>query len=458
MALAVAAPLIWWSSARVAVPDPNIVLIVIDALRADRLGCYGYSRPTSPNIDRLAREGVLFERAITQGGWTRPAIGSLFTATYPHSHGAIDARTPLSAEALTIAEKLEARGYFTIGVQTNPFLSRHRNFSQGFKHYREMIGADGPRVVNELVGQLGQRNPQKFFAYLHFLDVHTPYKAPKGHRVRFLERYEGSLDPVQVRSRLRVYRMLPQLDVADRRYISNLYDSSVSHADEYVGRLMNRLAERGILDDTLFIVTSDHGEELFDHGGFEHGHSMYQEIVRVPLIIKHPRLAAGGLRIKQLVRHVDIFPTLMGFLRLKNPPSIVGRDLGPAIEDPDADWRLVGLTESTLHGPKQWAVQQGHYKVIEIGRATRSHELEFLKLFPQHAGSAAADRRQLYDLASDPLEKSPLNDPAMQSRLVALLDAERRAGPPPLTAGPPEPIDPERLEQLRSLGYIDSDR
>lgn len=434
--------------------NPNIVLIVLDAVRADRLGCYGYGRPTSPNIDRLAREGVIFDRAIAQGGWTKPSIASLFTSLYPHTHGASGAQSPLPPEVLTLAEKLHELRYFTTAVQTNPFLSGGRNFGQGFDTYTEMIGAEGTRLVAELGKQLETRKPERFFAYLHFLDAHTPYKPPERHRAKFVRPYEGTLDKLRVRSRVGVYEKLGQLSEADKRHISDLYDASVSAVDEYVGQIVDKLAELDYIDNTLFILTADHGEELFDRGGFEHGHSMYEEVVRVPLIMHHPRLAAGGVKVKQLVRLVDVFPTVMGFLGRGSPKGLMGRDLGPAIANPKADWRMVGLTERALHGPQQWAVQQGPFKIIYIARATEPWEVEFLKLFPAHPGSTSVERIEMYDLGRDPFERTPLSDLPLQKHMLDVLDLERLAGPGVTYAATPEKIDPKRLEQLRSLGYV----
>ena len=227
-------------------PDANLLLIVIDTLRADHLGIYGYGRDTSPTLDRLAREGVWFERVVTQGAWTRPAVGSLCTSLYPTAHGAAGHGRTLSAEALTLAEAMRAEGYVTLGVQTNPFLRGARTFAQGFDSYEKMIGASGPRVIRRFKQELERLDPQKFFAYVHLMDVHLPYNATESFRRMFEKGYDGSIFGAdEIRLRDRTVAQTKRLTETDKRHVIDLYDAGVREADSYVAEILEELEARG---------------------------------------------------------------------------------------------------------------------------------------------------------------------------------------------------------------------
>ena len=289
----------------------------------------------------------------------RPAVGSLFTSLYPTAHGAVGHGRTLSAEALTLAEAMRAEGYVTLAVQTNPFLRGPRTFAQGFDSYERMIGASGSRVVRRFKQELERLDPQKFFAYVHLMDVHLPYDAPESFRRMFEKGYDGSIFGAdEIRLNDRTVAQTKRLTETDERHVIDLYDAGVREADSYVAEILEELEARGQLDSTIVVVTSDHGEELFDHSSFEHGHSVYGEITRVPLIINHTGLPRET-RVGQLVRHIDILPTLLGLMDLPLPPGLMGRDLRPAIADPSLDWQLPGFTETMLYGPPQFSLEQG---------------------------------------------------------------------------------------------------
>ncbi len=432
-------------------PDANIVLIVIDTLRADHLGAYGYTRETSPTLDRMAREGVLFERVVTQGAWTPPAMGSLFTSLYPHVHGAVEFKTELSDRLLTLADALKARGYFTIGVQTNPSLGQ--GFGQGFDSYVEVFKARDSKIVKRLEGQLKQLGGRKFFAYLHMMGVHIPYNAREPFLGKFVEPYSGtSLRPNRIGAKDRRKLRSQPLTDADKRHVVNLYDAGIAETDSNVARILAVLEAVKVADSTIVIVTSDHGEELFDRESFGHGHSLQREIVRVPLIVRHPAVEPGGIRVRQLVRLIDIFPTVLGLLGMESPRVLMGRDLGPAIENPNQDWQLVGFSEAMLEGPPQFAIEQGRYKLLRIEQPATRHERR--KLLEVRRQSALKGAVELYDLKADPDERQPIDAEAPHNRLARVLDGERRAGAHLRPAPVARDIDKERLDQLRSLGYV----
>jgi arylsulfatase A-like enzyme len=432
----------------------NVLLIVVDSLRADHLGAYGYARPTSPRFDRLAREGALFERAITQGAWTRPSIASLFTSLYAHVHGATRMGTALSDDAITIAEVLRSNGFATMAVQTNPTVTAAQNFTQGFETYVERIGGSAPRVLSRFHEWLDHERPRRFFGYLHFMDVHLPYDAPEPHRHRFVGPYSGVLKADEIHSRSDVLPRLSRLSDEDRRHVAELYDASINYFDEYLGRLTDDLERRALLDETLILIVADHGEELFDHGWFEHGHSVHRELVRVPFLIRHPRLVPRGVRIGQLVRLIDVFPTIVGMLGLDPPADLMGRDLRPAIADPSADWGLPGLTDATLYGPAQIAIERGPYKLMRVAASHSRRDATFMAVMTAGKTLTGEGAVAFYDLASDPDERRSMMEHPQAERWQRLLeDEQRQSGGRTLAAGP-EIIDDEQREQLRSLGYL----
>jgi arylsulfatase A-like enzyme len=433
---------------------PNIVLIVIDTLRADHLGTYGYARPTSPNLDRLAADAVVFERVVTQGGWTRPAMASLFTSLYPHVHGAFKSNQTLPAEATTLAESLQEAGYRTMGLQTNPFISGARNLAQGFREYYERYGANGETLMNALFRWLDRHGETKFFAYVHLMDVHLPYESPEANRVKFDAPYHGQLDPNRVGTRKQILKLLPTLTDEDKRHVIALYDAGVNYADEQIGRMIDALRERKLLDNTIIVITADHGEELFDRGGYEHGHSLYKEVSHIPLIIRTPRHAGHAVRVRQLVRLIDVYPTILGLVGLSIPSAVMGRDLSPAMDNPDLDWDLAGFTEATMYGPPQLALEQGPFKLLVIAPPKGSTETQFFETFPWMRGSPESGFTGFYDLRRDPGEHARLPDHPLQARLLSALQDERSVASDRALTGAEETPDKETLERLKSLGYV----
>lgn len=435
--------------------DPNIILILIDSLRSDHLGIYGYERATSPTIDRLGREGVVFQNAVSSSSWTRPALGSLFTSLHPHVHGATETSKTLPAEAITLAEKMHERQYVTVGIQTNPLVSGNRNFAQGFDSYREVFASNGRQVVKDFRAWLDRHKQQKFFAYIHFMDVHLPYDAPRENRSKFVRPYTGRLDPRRIRSQTQIYDLLPTLTAADRSHIIDLYDAGINQVDDYIDIMINALRSRRLLDDTILIITSDHGEELFDHGAFEHGHSMHREVLQIPLIIWNPRLSTRGVRVSQVVRLIDVLPTVLGFLGVTPPPGVMGRDLGPSIADPNLDWDLDAFSEGVLYGPGQSAIQKGPFKMVRIDPTKSRLQSRFFERLPARPGwTSDGGLVQFFDLKRDPAEQHPIAGHALEPTWSRMLTSSRSAGDAVRLTPVTEAMDKERLEQLRSLGYL----
>ncbi len=337
---------------------PNLLFITIDTLRSDRMSGYGYRKPTTPFLDELARSGLLYERAFATSSWTWPSTASLFTGLGPYEHGVLSTRScRLDRANETLAEVLQQRGYTTAAIACNPLIDRSRLFDQGFERFD-----DGSRlrktdeVLGEILATLDQLRDVRFFLYLHLVDPHTPH-APLAAELERLGGEEPEDFPTRLVAGLTVdgmdhyaKRLLEGEDTdasggrrpvsivpeEHARWISDRYDASVGTVDQHLGDVLRRLEELGLDDRTVIAVTSDHGEELFDHGGLSHGHALWRELVQVPLILAGPGIPEG-VRVKTQVSNRHLAPTLAqlggaeleaaaGGVDLTNPDAI-GRDV-----------------------------------------------------------------------------------------------------------------------------------
>lgn len=275
----------------VATPDaPNIVFIVMDTLRKDRVGAYGYERPTTPNIDRLAAQGVRFSEAYATSSWTWPSTASLLTGLPPDAHGVKSAEScTLNQRIETLAEALQKRGYTTAAFVGNPIVEPNRYFDQGFESFDVEVPVFRPsdEVVPPALEWLREHAPLRFFLYLHLVDPHTPHVPHPEEALRLglgpkpPDWPEGGLDRVS-------YDELPSDDV--RAYTHDLYDASVATGDRWVGKVLAELDALELTDSTVICFTTDHGEELYDHGSHGHGHALWAELVESPLIFKGPEI------------------------------------------------------------------------------------------------------------------------------------------------------------------------
>jgi arylsulfatase A-like enzyme len=426
---------------------PSIVLLVVDTLRADHLGAYGYARPTSPRIDALAARGAVFERALAPSSWTVPSVASLLTGEIPSRHGAGAKRSggdfvrhegrkvfqvPDPGLSL-LAEELRGAGYATAAVVANPFLSPALELDRGFDHYVYLGDAPrAPAVLEEGLRWLDATETRPVFLYLHFFDPHMPYEAGP----ELAGRFTGPLDtpfalPVE---RVRDLRSRAgSMSEAERAFVVAAYDEEIAFVDREIGRLLDALDERGLLAGSLVVVTSDHGEELFDHGGFEHGHTLYQELLHVPLVLAGPSIAPQ--RLEQPVSLVDLAPTLRERAGLAAGPPGPGVSLWPLLRGEESLAPRDLVAEGVLYGPPQQALVRWPRKLIlDAGRESR-----------------------LYDLERDPAEERPLDGAsaaqarALEEALRARLDAAAGAYQP----APEAVLSPLTRSRLRALGYVE---
>ena len=396
----------------------NLLLVSLDTVRADHLGSYRYAAAETPRIDALASSGLRFEQATTVVPLTLPAHSSLMTGTFPGWHGVRDnGGFYLDDDQRTLAEVLKEHGYRTGGFVGTFVLDRRWGIAQGFDRYfdefdldkfadaaaMDMIQRRGSDVVDRALAWLGETRDQRFFAWVHLYDAHTPYEAPETVQSRFPRTRDGA------------------------------YDAEIAYVDLQVGRLVDALRADGRLSDTVIVVVGDHGEMLGEHGEATHGFFIYEPATHVPLIINGPGVPAAV--IPDQVRIVDVMPTALSLLGLTVPTEVQGVDLMPLARGEALD--LIAHSESWY--PRYhygWSelrsVQDGRFKLIQ------------------------APRPELYDLSNDPREERDrsTDEAARRDGFVRALDAfesrTRRAG----ADEGPRPIDSETEERLAALGYV----
>jgi hypothetical protein len=317
-------------------PRPDIVLVLVDTLRADRLGCYGNPRPTSPNLDRLAAEGLRFEHALSASTWTLPSTASILSGLLPDQHGVRVGGEALSDAAVTAAERLRAAGYRTVAFTDGGWVHHRWGFGQGFARFdvlpRTGRSADVRLIVDAALEWLDTARQHPYLLVVHTYEVHQPYVDPDGFAEPFLDpAYEGRLD-----RRVKVASTRPEeYDAADAAWMLGLYDGEIRRADHHLARLLERLRSSPRWDRTAVIVTSDHGEEFLDHGGIEHVMGrVYDANVRVPLLLRLPDGTRRGV-VQAPASGVDIAPTLIDLAGLDPDRSLPGRSL---LEIADGGW------------------------------------------------------------------------------------------------------------------------
>jgi arylsulfatase A-like enzyme len=326
----------WGADTRQKPARPNVLLIVMDTTRVDHLSCYGYSRRTTPNLDRIAAQGVLFEQAISAGSWTLPSHATLFTGLYARDHKTTAESWSLGAEFTTLAEVLTAAGYDTAGFSGNPWLSDATGLKRGFRKFidvwrnllPERPGDEGAdltvKLLLEWVDSAPTRRP--FFAFVNFMEPHFSYNPPAGFERSFLP---AGADPTQVAG-LREWKHprelgyilhVPGYEVTPNQFqlLGDLYDGEIAYVDSKLDELIRGLEKRDLLDETLLIVTADHGEHLGDHELMDHKMSVYDALIHVPLIIRCPRGVHRGVRIRGQVQTNDLFASVLGMCGVERP-------------------------------------------------------------------------------------------------------------------------------------------
>jgi arylsulfatase A-like enzyme len=369
--------------------QPDIIIYLVDTLRADHLDVYGYPRETAPRLRAWASEAVVFDRAYAPSSWTRPSVATLLTGLLPLRHRTIGRSDVLSDAFPSLAAPLAAEGYETVGIVSNANVLPIWGFGRGFRTWEDVAAAsaeaNAEQVVDRALEHLAAIPPEvPALLYVHSIDPHGPYQPPPPYDERFTDSPHIFLDR---------------------------YDGEIAYADEHYGRFLERLRALGRYENAVIVFVSDHGEEFNDHGGWSHGHTLFEESIRIPLLIKLPGGAHAGLRVAEPVSLADLMPTLLGLAAAPVPPGLDGVDLmahldGSSALDPERPVLFdLSLESSGERIDVVRAVRRGHFKLIR-------------RLRPKH-------QEDLFDLSLDPSEQLGSREPLSEERaaLSALLDA-----------------------------------
>ncbi len=460
----------WPSDAPKPASKPNVLLISVDTLRADRLGSHGYHLPTSPTLDRLAEQGVRFDDASVPWPVTWPAMASMLTGTYPSTNGMrLLPRRPLPSDNVTLAEYLREAGYGTGAVVANVNVGRKFAFDQGFDHFVESWATEATRqtgrpdfknrpgrvkaftnatiVTDEAIELLNTfEEHQPFFLWLHYIDPHGPYLPPPPYQGLWHDQYAPN---ILREGRLPKYQR--QLDangkpIRDLAHYEAQYDREIRYFDDQLQRLLADLEHRGLVQNTLMIVTADHGESLGEHFDYlNHGGTPHQPSVGVPLIVVFPGRVPVGQEVSAPVGLIDLTPTVLDLVGLDIPDEIQGQSLAAVMSGAAGPHEFVFM-ESGTRSPTQLSVRHGKWKLVQI-RA------------PGDRKAFRLGESQLYDLETDPTEQTNVSAAhrAIVEKLAAALAQWKRDTPVYHgTEGMGQKgLDPQTKEMLRALGYAE---
>jgi arylsulfatase A-like enzyme len=426
--------------------DCNVILISIDTLRADHLGCYGYPRPTSPSVDRFAEDAVQFQWAIAHAPSTEPSHGAIFTSMLPAHHGGWRAkRQPISSDAVMMAEIFKGAGYKTVSYNGGGQVSKNFGFDRGFDVYDSSSG-DFNEKVDKAQEWIQQNGEDKFYMFLHTYQVHAPYTPEKQYLDLFDGDYSGDLGPtISNRLLIDIHEGTVRPSAADVQHIVNTYDGEIRSMDDAFGRLSAFLTQQGILDNTIVLFTSDHGEEFGEHGEVgRHSHALYDELLHVPLLMHFPMQKFGGTKVDQQVRGIDILPTLTEILAIEPLEQFQGSS-------------LVSLLGGRDNDPRP-AVSQVDLAQPHPPTSIRTASEKLILGSPKSVDDALSQAYQYYRLSEDPAEVENLFDSPGSGESILALEQELRAllaGPGVEPANQPIEIDETTQQQLKALGYTD---
>jgi arylsulfatase A-like enzyme len=456
----------------------------MDAVRADHLSCYGYSMPTTPALDGLAAGGLVFDRAFAAAPWTPPSHASLFTGTYPSRHGVdVDENLHLSGQYPTMAEILSLRGYATLAILPDAHLSEARGFSRGFTDFVEIfrmpyvafdynsatslfrnlvLGRDArayhsSRLLKNWLHKQVRSDAQPFFAFINYKTAHNSYRSP----LPFRSRFRISPDAGQDSRKLHYYAnggaypyMAGGLDMTehDMQVVQSWYDGAIAYLDHSIRDLREFLIELGVYEDTLIIITADHGENFGDHGLGYHLFCLYDSLIRVPLLMNYPRLGKSGKRIDSLVSLTDVLPTILELIGCDpgDYPEIQGKSLLPfdGSEVHDHIFAEFGRPQYML---KRLAARYPQHNFSRYDRGLQCIRTTEFKLIVGSDGS-----EELYHLPSDPAEtRNMIKYYPAEADILRRALKDRLASSQPATASLPSREDDRVItKNLEDLGYF----
>jgi len=439
-------------------PPPNVIVVLVDTLRADRLGVYGNRNGLTPYLDELARRGTVFGNAYAASSWTCPSVTSLFSSRYPSQHQVTNWDALISDSEVTLGERLQQAHYRSLGFVANLRLTEQLGYGQGFERWNAYMSATKLRADRlrrrllsspEMAAARGAQAP--LFLYVHYMEPHAPYNMPPRYRKKFERRADPSIDSAAAAQKL-LDLNFGALSAAELDHLTSLYDAEVAFLDDELRRLMAGLEARGLLQHSIVVVTADHGEELGEHQLVGHGVSLYNQELHVPLIVVGQGVPAGQV-VREPVSLMDVAPSLLALIGQPAEPRFEGRSLVPLLQGGTAPVDIAAelFQASTTFDARRHssAIVRGNHKLLTIAGNWRT----------------VADA-EMYDLAADPAETKPVGyvggprqlaagtpELALAEDLVrALQQRETRLAS---SATPQEraPVDEKMRERLRGLGY-----
>jgi arylsulfatase A-like enzyme len=442
-------------------PRANLLLVVLDTVRADRLPSYGYTRGTSPEIDRFAEHAMRFSEFYSTSSWTIPSHASLFTGLFPSAHGATQTHLELARHHTTLAERLQNAGFQTWGASGNPFVGQGTQLSQGFERFERTWSTrvrpnsePHPAVVGFRSFLADPRSSRPFFAFINLMEAHSPYDPPADLRAAFVAGEVGSIRLARlVRKPWSDYYTGDPHTPEELETLSDLYDGEIAFVSRIFGQLLGVLREDGRLDDTWVVLTSDHGEHFGENGRIEHMFTLYNTAVRVPLFIRPPGGTTGPQLNAQPAQLVDLFATMLSVLGAGDAAGAEGMDLL------SSEFQRDDLL-SEYHHPDQVlalfapdALDESRERIDPHRRTLRALQRGALRFIWSSDG-----RHELYDLATDPGETHDLYTTASElppaaAELMARLEAMAEDAPARGASAGVDDLDAETRDALRALGY-----
>ena len=476
---------------------PNIMIISLVPLRADHLSCYGYHRETTPNIDRLAAEGTIYERAYSTASWTPPAHASLVTGRYPSSHGAFGDAS-LSDSVPTIAELLGELGYQSVGFVNASHLGKFKQLDRGFREFHELwrarralppgkfnriktltakarlklrrwafnsglIDRDASSTTRKAIKWLDayKQNPKKpYFMLLHYHEIHHPYQAPYPYKYQYISSRIRNGD---WRKTLRLYnskRPLFSIDGSlqitsqEAEVLKALYAAQVFYVDKHLGRLFAQMRRLDLMDQTVIIILSPHGESIGEHNFVGHTSILYESVVRIPLIIRFPGAVPSNLRVRSLVQITDVLPTVLELAEGNtNGLALQGYSLLPVESNRVyrewalAEWRGKSVPDDL----RELAQDKGRQSVLD----RFAHAMQMIRQDDYKYLRSSNGREELFNLTTDPDELNNLASQKPEQARIMAAQLEKTLGPfvPQSDESDSQDIEEDIADDLRSLGY-----
>ncbi len=439
---------------------PNVIILLIDALRADHLSCYGYSRDTTPNIDKFSKDAVMFTQAISHSTFTKTSVASLFTSRYPYQHGVYWGNNKhssdnitsdlLGEEEITLAELLLQNGFVTLSWVHNAHLNPYLGFGQGFFEYKTFEGSwhkvSSIRRINEdflkEIGELELGHEYNFFAYLHYADVHGPYRPRSPYDTMFgvysSDVYSGIDFDNWGYHRAQIIEGKKNIDKNDVDQLMAYYDGQILRLDRQIGFLLEELKKAGLYDNTLIVLTADHGEAFMEHGFLFHNEPPYDELIRVPLIIKFPNSLYRGRVVESQVQLIDVMPTILDFLKIKANGKLEGLSLLNYLDK--------SRSKNIKINSPRYAVSEIRLDEGGLAVSVRTEKYKYIDFQDK--------KDELYDLRVDPREKNNIIDskPIQAEKLGRIAQYVVSEGKKKNTQK--ATLDKKTIEELKALGYV----